>query len=79
MRSNYSREEMNAVLEKTLAEIGLEKFSGLRLLELEKLIRARDTSQRLPGKTLLREAINKFRASRWPHTAPKRLSDRFRR
>jgi hypothetical protein len=78
MRSNYSREEINAVLEKTLAEIGAEKFSGMRLLALEKLIRSRDTNQRLPGKTLLREAINKFRVVRWPNSAPKRLSDRFR-
>ena len=78
MRPNYSRDEINAVLDKVLSEVGAEKFSAMRLLELEKLIRSRDASQRLPGKTLLREAINKFRAARWPHTAPKRLSDRFR-
>jgi hypothetical protein len=78
MRSNYNREQISAVLEKTLTEIGPEKFSGMRLLELEKLIRSRNANQRLPGKTLLREAINKFRAARWSHTAPKRLSDRFR-
>ena len=78
MRSNYSRAEISAVLERTLAEIGPEKFSGMRLLELEKLVRSRDASQRLPAKTLLREAINKFRTARWPNTAPRRLSDRFR-
>ena len=78
MRSSYSRDELNAMLEQTLAEIGPDKFAGMRLLELEKFIRSRDKSGGLPGKTLLREAINKFRASRWPHTAPKRLSDRFR-
>jgi hypothetical protein len=73
MRTNYSRGEISAVLEKTLADIGAEQFSGMRLMQLEKLIRSRDTSHRLPGKTLLREVINNFRTARWPQSAPKRL------
>ncbi|MGB7578355.1 MAG: hypothetical protein WA905_11225, partial [Pseudolabrys sp.] len=65
------REEINALLQNTLAEIGPEKFSGMRLVVLEKLIRSRYASQRLPGKTILREIINNFRSARWPETAPR--------
>ncbi|MFZ2090841.1 MAG: hypothetical protein WAU99_03815 [Pseudolabrys sp.] len=67
----HNREEINALLQNTLAEIGPEKFSGMRLVMLEKLIRSRYASQRLPGKTILREIINNFRSARWPETAPR--------
>ncbi|MGA7308554.1 MAG: hypothetical protein WBX05_06345 [Pseudolabrys sp.] len=67
----HNREEINALLQNTLAEIGPEKFSGMRLVVLEKLIRSRYASQRLPGKTILREIINSFRSARWPETAPR--------
>ncbi|MGA8921089.1 MAG: hypothetical protein WB540_20340 [Pseudolabrys sp.] len=67
----HNREEINALLQNTLAEIGPEKFSGMRLVVLEKLIRSRYESQRLPGKTILREIINNFRSARWPETAPR--------
>ncbi|MGA8749747.1 MAG: hypothetical protein WB563_13225 [Pseudolabrys sp.] len=67
----HNREEINALLQNTLAEIGPEKFSGMRLVVLEKLIRSRYASQRLPGKTILREIINNFRSARWPETAPR--------
>ena len=67
----HDREEINALLQNTLAEIGPEKFSGMRLVMLEKLIRSRYASQRLPGKTILREIINNFRSARWPETAPR--------
>ena len=48
----HNREEINALLQNKLAEIGPEKFSGMRLVVLEKLIRSRYASQRLPGKTI---------------------------
>ncbi|MGC2116883.1 MAG: hypothetical protein WA656_20360 [Pseudolabrys sp.] len=67
----HNREEINALLQNTLAEIGPEKFSGMRLVVLEKLIRSRYAIQRLPGKTILREIINNFRSARWPETAPR--------
>jgi hypothetical protein len=67
----HNREEINALLQNTLAEIGPEKLSGMRLVVLEKLIRSRYASQRLPGKTILREIINNFRSARWPETAPR--------
>ena len=67
----HNREEINALLQNTLAEIGPEKFSGMRLMVLEKLIRSRYASQRLPGKTILREIINNFRSARWSETAPR--------
>ena len=60
----HNREEINALLQNTLAEIGPEKFSGMRLVVLEKLIRSRYASQRLPGNTILREIINNFRSAR---------------
>ena len=75
----YDRASIDAHLERLLAEIGPVQFSGMRLLHLEKLVRTNDHHGELPGKTLLREAINKFRAARWPATAPKKMSDRFRR
>lgn len=75
---HYDKTAINGTLERVLAEIGPERFAAMRLLELETLIRQRDPDHSLPGKTLLREAINAFRSARWPSTAPKRMSDRFR-
>jgi hypothetical protein len=77
-RRAYDTASINTALEKLLAEIGTERFSAMRLLDLEKLLRTYDHSHELPGKTVLRDAINKFRAARWPAAAPKRMSDRFR-
>jgi len=73
-RTRWDRAAISALLEKVFREIGPERFSGMRLMELEKVVRTYDKN--LPGKTLLREAINNFRVARWPHTAPKKL---FRR
>lgn len=71
----WRREEIVKLLERVLTDIGADRFSGMRLMQLEKLVRTYD--QALPGKTLLREVINSFRAARWPGTAPKKL-DRWR-
>jgi hypothetical protein len=72
--SLYDRSRIEAMLTQILAEIGAERFSGMKLLELEKMIRAREPSDALPARTQLRAAINSFRAARWPHAAPKRRS-----
>jgi hypothetical protein len=66
----FSREELDMLLDKVMNEIGTEQFSAMRLLEVERLVRSRFQTQRLPGKTLLRETINKFRTARWPQCAP---------
>jgi len=76
--TRYNRAEIHKFLENALTEIGSESFANLKLLALEKRLRALDKNRELPGKTVLREAINTFRAARWPSTAPKRASDRFR-
>jgi hypothetical protein len=78
MRSRYNRAEIDIFLKKALTDIGPQGFSSMKLLELEKCLRQRDTAQMLPAKTVLRAAINSFRAALWPETAPKRLSNRFR-
>ena len=67
----YERGQINAVLEKTLTEIGPEKFSTMGIVELEALIRSRHPNQRLPGRTIFREIMHEFRKARWPDTAPK--------
>lgn len=68
----HDRAAIVALLDKVLAKIGAEQFSGMRLLELEKLIRTHDPH--LPGKTVLREIINSYRSAKWPHTAPKKVA-----
>lgn len=73
-RLKYSRDEINALLEKTLAEIGTERFSEMDLVALERFLRAANPSRKLPGRTIFREIINNFRAARWPETAPRRRS-----
>ena len=72
----YSRSEVASLLERVLTEIGPDRFSTLRLMELEKLVRSHDAAKMLPGKTLLREVINQFRVKRWPSTAPKKVPRR---
>jgi hypothetical protein len=73
----YNFARIDALLERVLAEVGPDRFAGMRLLELEKLVRSYNAEGRLPGKTVLRATIHKFRASRWPATAPKRSGTRF--
>ena len=74
--ARHDRVAISALLEKILTDIGPERFSGMRLMQLEKLVRTYDAG--LPGKTVLREVINTFRTARWPNTAPKKL-DRWTR
>jgi len=69
-RPKYDNGEISALLAKVLEEIGPERFAGLKLLELERLIRKHDPDHRLPGRTLLRASINSFRVARWLNTAP---------
>lgn len=72
----YDLQRIHSLLETVLSDIGPERFSAMRIMELEKVIRSYDKGGELPGKTLLREAIHKFRTPRWPTTAPKKV---FRR
>jgi hypothetical protein len=67
----YDLRQVNETLDKVLAVIGSERFSSMRLLELEKVVRLHDTARALPAKTVLRAAINSYRTARWPGTAPK--------
>lgn len=69
-RIPHDRAAIVLLLDRILSEIGAERFSGLRLLELEKVARAYDRD--LPGKTVLREVINAYRTAKWPHTQPKK-------
>ena len=75
-RARYDRRQIEDFIGRLLAEMGPERFSAMRLLELEKFLRARDATAQLPAKRVLRAAINEFRISRWPHTAPRRFSPR---
>jgi hypothetical protein len=69
-------QQLHRHLEKVLSDIGPERFSTMKLMELEKVVRSYDKGGELPGKTLLRDAIHKFRIPRWPATAPKEATRR---
>jgi len=73
----YDPNKIGPIFETVLADIGPEKFSGMRLLELERLVRGYDPNHELPAKTTLRAAINSFRTARWPGSAPKRATRRY--
>ena len=68
------RGQINALLDKMLAEVGAQTFSSMKLLQLEAAIRRQNPTVALPGKTVLRECINTFRSTRWPKTAPRKTS-----
>ena len=76
-KRQYNRDEIVAILKAILAEIGETRFSAIGVMEVEKLVRSRNTPSRLPGKTLLRRVINEFRGARWPKRAPKALGRRM--
>lgn len=57
--------------------VGDGPFVSLGLISLEALVREHDKSDRLPGKTLLRERLNIYRAARWPVLAPKKGAPRY--
>jgi hypothetical protein len=78
MKNIYDIGKIDSLLERVLAEIGPDCFSHLKLLELERLVRTYDPERKLPGKTVLRAAINRFRKSRWPESAPKHGTGRSR-
>ena len=60
MPAAYSAAEIDAFIERVLAEVGDQPFQSLGLMALEALIRKSDPRNELPGKTLLRERINAF-------------------
>lgn len=78
MSKTYDNQQIDALIARTCDEVGADSFAGMGLMEAEKAVRSRDVHRVMPGKTLLRERINKFRSVRWPHTAPKKASSRFR-
>lgn len=78
MTVRYSVSEIDAFIGHVHAKAGDGAFQSMKLMELETLIRKHDSVGMLPGKTLLRERINAYRSARWPATAPKKASDRFR-
>ena len=72
MRYDYTK--VSEVLQKTLDWIGEERFSKMRVTELEKVIREREAATPLPSRSQFRAAIHDFRAKRWPEAAPRRRS-----
>jgi hypothetical protein len=70
MRYDYSK--ITGVLENTLQWLGEDRFSTLKVTELEKMIRERETATPLPSRSQFRAAIHEFRAKRWPNAAPQR-------
>jgi hypothetical protein len=70
----YDVTEIQAAIERVHQKIGDDRFSTMRLMELEKLIREMEKNNNLPGKTLLREVINRYRAKRWPAASPRRVT-----
>lgn len=72
MRYDYSK--IADVLQSTLQWLGEERFSTMKVTELEKMIRERETSIPLPSRSQFRAAIHEFRMNRWPGTAPRRRS-----
>jgi hypothetical protein len=78
MAPKYDMKSIETLLERVRSEIGDDRFSTLRVMELEKVIRGYDKAHELPGKTLLRATIHSFRMARWPATAPKPSGSRLR-
>jgi hypothetical protein len=72
MRYDYSKIE--AVLNETLTWLGPDRFSAMKVTELEKVVRERAGTNALPGRSQLRAAIHTFRTKRWPNTEPRRRS-----
>lgn len=70
MRYDYSK--VSEVLQNTLNWLGEDRFSTMKVTELEKIIRERETSTPLPSRSQFRAAIHDFRVKRWPQAAPRR-------
>jgi hypothetical protein len=70
----YDYTQITNILQRTLEWLGEDRFSQMRVTELEKIIRDRETAIPLPGRSQFRAAIHEFRARRWPQSAPRRRS-----
>ena len=68
----YDYKKVNEVLANTLNWLGEERFSKMRVTELEKLIREKEKTTPLPSRSQFRAAIHEFRVKRWPGAAPRR-------
>lgn len=73
----YSRPEILAFIASVHDKVGDVPFTSLRLMALETLVRTHDKLRALPGKTVLREALNEYRTKRWPSLAPKPVMRRY--
>jgi hypothetical protein len=69
----YDYGKIDGVLMAKMNEIGAERFSKMKVVELERQIRA-GSQDALPGRSQLRTAIHAFRVKRWPDSAPRRRS-----
>ena len=72
MRYDYTK--ISEILQNTLEWLGEERFSKMRITELEKVIREREPATPLPSRSQFRAAIHDFRLKRWPEAAPRRRS-----
>jgi hypothetical protein len=70
----YDYDKIAEVLNNALAWLGEERFSKMRVTELERLIRERETATSPPARSQFRAAIHAFRIKRWPQAAPRRRS-----
>lgn len=70
----YDQNKITEILTNTLNWLGEERFSKMRVTDLEKLIREREKTAPLPGRSQFRAAIHAFRVKRWPAAAPRRRS-----
>jgi hypothetical protein len=68
----YDQKKIEAMLDSTLKELGPQRFSSMKVTELERHLRAAAPDEPLPARTQLRAAIHAFRTTRWPHAAPRR-------
>jgi hypothetical protein len=72
MRYDYTK--ISEILQNALEWLGEERFSKMRVTDLEKTIRERETATPLPSRSQFRAAIHDFRVKRWPAAAPRRRS-----
>jgi len=70
MRYDYGK--VTEVLNDAVSWLGEERFSEMRVTELEKLIRDRERTVPLPARSQFRAAIHEFRVKRWPAAAPRK-------
>jgi hypothetical protein len=73
-KPTINRSQIYGLLDKMLADAGPEALASMKLLQVEATLRQQNREVVLPGKTVLRECINKYRSDRWPQTAPKKTA-----